>query len=50
MIYVTNVAYFSTINEIYARYFPAEPPARSFVAVGSWPMEFDIEIECIALA
>ena len=24
--------------------------ARSVVAVGSWPLEFDIEIECVALA
>jgi enamine deaminase RidA (YjgF/YER057c/UK114 family) len=31
-------------------HFPDRPPARTFVAVGSWPMEFDIEIECVALA
>ncbi|GLS40126.1 hypothetical protein GCM10010869_57230 [Mesorhizobium tianshanense] len=24
--------------------------ARSFVSVASWPMEFDIEIECVAVA
>ncbi len=49
-IYISNSAYFPTINEIYARYFPHDPPARTFVTVGSWPMEFDIEIECIAIA
>jgi reactive intermediate/imine deaminase len=49
-VYASNSAYYGTINEIYARYFPKEPPARTFVAVASWPMEFDIEIECIALA
>lgn len=49
-VYVSNAAWFGTVNEIYARYFPASPPARTFVAVGSWPMQFDIEIECIALA
>jgi reactive intermediate/imine deaminase len=49
-VFASNSAYFGTINGIYARYFPKEPPARTFVAVGSWPMEFDIEIECVALA
>lgn len=49
-IYVANAAWFPTVNAIYARYFPHDPPARTFVAVGSWPLEFDIEVECIALA
>ncbi len=49
-IYVTNAAYYSSINAVYARYFPSNPPARTFVTVGSWPREFDIEIECVALA
>lgn len=49
-LYASNAAYFNTINQIYARFFPSGPPARTFVAVGSWPMEFDIEVECIALA
>jgi 2-iminobutanoate/2-iminopropanoate deaminase len=49
-VYVSNAAHFRTINEVYARTFSAAPPARTFVAVGSWPLDFDIEIECIALA
>jgi reactive intermediate/imine deaminase len=49
-IYIANAAHFPTVNATYARYFPHDPPARTFVAVGSWPLEFDIEIECIALA
>lgn len=48
-IYIANSAYFSTVNQIYARYFSHNPPARTFATVGSWPWEFDIEIECIAL-
>ncbi len=48
-IYSTNVAYFSEINEIYREYFPEDPPARTYVNVGSWPRKFDIEIEAIAL-
>jgi 2-iminobutanoate/2-iminopropanoate deaminase len=49
-VYASNAAHFRTINEIYARTFSTAPPARTFVAVGSWPLDFDIEIECIALA
>jgi 2-iminobutanoate/2-iminopropanoate deaminase len=49
-IFITNAAYFNTVNEIYRTYFPVDPPARSFVAMSSWPLEFDIEIECVALS
>ncbi len=50
-IFISNSAYYATVNEVYARYMPADdPPARTFATVGSWPWEFDIEIECIALA
>lgn len=49
-IYAVNAAHYRTINEVYAHFFPAAPPARTFVTVGSWPMDFDIEIECVALA
>ena len=49
-VFIANAAYFPSVNKVYARYFPNRPPARTFVAVGSWPLEFDIEIECVALA
>lgn len=49
-IYITNAAWFSKVNTVYARYFPTDPPARTFVTVGSWPAEFDVEIEFVALA
>jgi len=49
-VFISNAAWFNRVNEVYARYFPHDPPARSFVTIGSWPWEFDIEIECIALA
>lgn len=49
-IYASNAAYYARINKVYARYFSQDPPARTFVAVASWPMEFDVEIECVALA
>jgi reactive intermediate/imine deaminase len=49
-IYIANAAYYDTVNAIYGRYFPRDPPARTFATVGSWPWEFDIEVECVALA
>jgi 2-iminobutanoate/2-iminopropanoate deaminase len=49
-VFCTNVAWFDTFNAIYREYFPIDPPARTFVNVGSWPHPFDIEVECIAIA
>lgn len=48
-VYCSNSGYFAKVNEIYREYFPHDPPARTFVTVGSWPGAFDIEIECIAI-
>jgi 2-iminobutanoate/2-iminopropanoate deaminase len=47
-IYCTSAAHFEAVNEVYARYFPADPPARIFVCVPEWPGPFDIEIDCVA--
>jgi 2-iminobutanoate/2-iminopropanoate deaminase len=47
-VYCTSVGHFATVNAIYARYFPRDPPARIFVAVPAWPGRFDIEIDCVA--
>jgi len=49
-VYAANSGYFAAINGVYARYFRHDTPARTFAAVGSWPMPFDIEIECVAIA
>ena len=47
-VYCTSVEQFSTVNAIYARYFPTDPPARIFVSVPAWAGKFDIEIDCVA--
>ncbi len=49
-VYCTDPNHFAAFNEIYSRRFPKSPPARIFVCVPCWPKEFDIEIDCIALA
>lgn len=48
-IYAANAGFYNAINRVYARHFPENPPSRTFVPVASWPMEFDIEIECVAM-
>ena len=42
-------ANFGTFNQIYERYFPVSPPARIFLTVPSWPGEFDVEVDCVAV-
>lgn len=49
-VYCTSAKHFATVNAIYARYFPVDPPARIFVCVPEWMGAFDIEIDCVALA
>lgn len=48
-IYCTSAKHFPAVNAIYARYFPADPPARIFVCVPEWMGAFDIEIDCVAM-
>jgi 2-iminobutanoate/2-iminopropanoate deaminase len=47
-VYCTSVDKFAVVNEIYARFFGPNPPARIFINVPAWPGRFDIEIDCIA--
>jgi len=49
-VFLTDMANFSTMNETYGKFFSENPPARSCVAVKQLPLDFDIEIEVIALA
>ena len=49
-IFLKDMGTFNQVNEVYATYFPAEPPARSTVEVGKLPRNVDIEIEAIAIA
>jgi 2-iminobutanoate/2-iminopropanoate deaminase len=37
------------MNEVYARFFPGSPPARSAVQVAALPKGAEIEVEMIAL-
>ena len=48
--FLKDLGHFNSVNEVYATYFPAEPPARSTVEVAKLPRNVDIEIEAIAMA
>ncbi len=47
-VYSSDPGHFQAINEVYARYFSKDPPARSFVFVSGWHGPFDVEMDCIA--
>ena len=49
-VFLKNMSDFATMNEVYARYFPAAPPARSTVEVARLPKDVLVEIDLIALA
>jgi 2-iminobutanoate/2-iminopropanoate deaminase len=49
-IFLKDMGSFNQVNEVYATYFPAEPPARSTIQVAKLPRNVDIEIEAIAIA
>ena len=48
-IFLTNMADFAHVNEVYGSFFTADPPARSTVAVAQLPLGDGIEIEVVAL-
>lgn len=47
-IFLTDMKDFATVNEIYAKAFTGEPPARSTVAVAGLPKGVNVEIEVLA--
>jgi 2-iminobutanoate/2-iminopropanoate deaminase len=47
-VYLTDMADFPKMNEVYARYLGTKPPARTTVAVAGLPKGVRIEIDVIA--
>jgi 2-iminobutanoate/2-iminopropanoate deaminase len=48
-LFLSDVAHFATVNEIYRTYFPLEQPARSAVMIAGLPLGALIEIEAVAV-
>ncbi|MBK6313295.1 MAG: RidA family protein [Blastocatellia bacterium] len=49
-VYLTDMAHFTQMNEVYGRYFESDPPARSTVAVAALPRNVLVEIDFVAIA
>jgi len=47
-VYLADMADFTAMNEIYARYFPERPPARSTIQAAALPRGGRVEIDAIA--
>src|SRR3954469_11755993 len=47
-VFMTNLADFAGMNEVYAKYFTADFPARSTIQVAAVPRAASVEIEVIA--
>ena len=47
-VFMIDLAEFPRMNEVYAKYFPQDPPARSTVQVAALPRGARVEIDAIA--
>ena len=48
-VFLADMGEFAAMNEVYARYFSVEPPARATVEAARLPRDVRVEIEVIAL-
>jgi 2-iminobutanoate/2-iminopropanoate deaminase len=48
-VFLVDLGEFAAMNEVYARHFPKDPPARSTVQVVALPKGARIEIDAIAI-
>lgn len=47
-VFLADINDFTAMNEVYARFFPDPPPARTTVEVAALPKGFKVEIEAVA--
>jgi 2-iminobutanoate/2-iminopropanoate deaminase len=48
-VFLVSMSDFTAMNEVYAEFFPGDPPARSTIAVAELPKGARVEIEATAL-
>ena len=46
--YLGDMDNFFAFNEVYAEYFPSDPPARTCIQAGRLPFDIKVEIDVIA--
>ena len=49
-VYLADMSDFAAMNEVYGRYFSADPPARSTIQASRLPRDARVEIDAVALA
>jgi 2-iminobutanoate/2-iminopropanoate deaminase len=49
-IFLTDMADFARMNEVYGRYFSSQPPSRATVQVAALPRGAKVEIDAIAVS
>jgi 2-iminobutanoate/2-iminopropanoate deaminase len=49
-VYLADIEEFAAMNEVYARFFTNEPPARATIQAAGLPRNARVEIEVVALA
>lgn len=49
-VFLKDMGDFAAMNEVYGRYFPNDPPARSTIEAARLPKDARVEIDMIALA
>ncbi len=48
-VYLADMVNFTRFNDVYKTYFPENQPARTCIQAGRLPLDFQVEIEAIAL-
>jgi len=48
-VFLADMGNFGKFNEVYSAYFPENPPARTCIQAGRLPLDFQVEVEAIAL-
>lgn len=47
-VFLADINDYPKMNEVYLKYFPSDPPARSALAASGLALGAQVEIECIA--
>jgi 2-iminobutanoate/2-iminopropanoate deaminase len=47
-VYLKDIGDFTSMNQVYGRYFAHDPPARATVEAARLPRDVRVEIDCIA--
>lgn len=49
-VYLKDMNDFAAMNEVYSRYFPQNPPARTTIQAARLPLDIRVEIDLVVLA